>query len=375
MQHRGVILPSLYPIVLKTKTRQLAKLLKNACCSTNITTLKEQQVLALIQQLKQQITASGLRYEKPVTAFKNAHSVWRYVVTALYAIQKTGVGISPSCLSELENLSAQVSRQMQVYYYPGITNNDVSLLRLDACKTSLQKAKEHILLFTATQQQYAIINRHIDMAMSGEPASPFAWVWWSYFCHYIKSGSPGCDGTLSSLLTGLNFNCPEYLHSVYTAVKDQLLTLNGKEEKIDFLTTELAKYELQRHLSPVGYHPLAKPVHKAVIGFLKSERKVLTMQNTLPVFSHQPAAETGKIETTLSVPQLALFARLLIDANIIKTGNQAALLKQVAAAFSARGTTMVSSKSLRVNYYDPATPATNILKDHLINMLNQLKKY
>lgn len=77
----------------------------------------------------------------------------------------------------------------------------------------------------------------------------------------------------------------------------------------------------------------------------------------------------------LSVPQLALFIRLFIDTGIIKNDNNTALLKYFAAFVSTSKASVISAESLRVNFYSVPAAAKEIVKDRLIQMVNQLRNY
>jgi len=362
---------------LKTETRQLTKLLTTACCSTPASPLTEQQLLPAIREIRESLQEFILAGTKPSAVVKNMLYAWQHISNSLYAVQKMQLKVSASGFTELEQLYEWVSMQLHHYQQPGFTHGPVPLLKLVSFKQSLQKAKDCVTFFSATSEEYNIINRHIDTVLASEQVCSFAWVWWSYFCYYVNTeAATGKTTSLNAILTALNFNCSEYMVFLHTTCKHQLNVLDKHEEKIGFLTAELVKYKLLQHTTPVGYHPLAKCVSKTMLSLFKFELHGLKRQGNTPQLNGQiHAGEFSRIETTLSVPQLALLARLLIDVNIIKTGNQGALLKQLAAIFSARGTAAVSPKSLRVNYYEPAFPAKNIVKDHLFAMLNQLKKY
>ena len=79
--------------------------------------------------------------------------------------------------------------------------------------------------------------------------------------------------------------------------------------------------------------------------------------------------------TSFSVSQLAVMARLLVDCNIIQHSNQTNLMKRIAGAFKTNKAGQISAESLRVKYYTPEPAAINIIKEYLLQMLNQLKKY
>ncbi|CAN5416594.1 hypothetical protein BH10BAC2_BH10BAC2_18130 [soil metagenome] len=82
------------------------------------------------------------------------------------------------------------------------------------------------------------------------------------------------------------------------------------------------------------------------------------------------------VETNLSVPQLAVFVRLLVDTGIIAGRiNIASLTTNIAVMLRTRKASQISAESLRIKYYTPEQPAINILKEYLLQMMEALKKY
>jgi hypothetical protein len=80
-------------------------------------------------------------------------------------------------------------------------------------------------------------------------------------------------------------------------------------------------------------------------------------------------------QTPMSVPQLALFVRLLVESGTIKCQNQSLLLRAIAASFSTAKATSISSESLRIKYYATDPASVNIVKEYVIKMMNQLRRF
>lgn len=90
-----------------------------------------------------------------------------------------------------------------------------------------------------------------------------------------------------------------------------------------------------------------------------------------------PAAESiPSISIALSVPQLAVLLRLLVDAGII-TGvtNITHFTGIVAKNISTHKPVPVSAESLRSKYYSPDIPSLNIMKQHLLKMMRLISSY
>ena len=82
-----------------------------------------------------------------------------------------------------------------------------------------------------------------------------------------------------------------------------------------------------------------------------------------------------KILTALSVPQLALFIRLLIDVGILQARSRSAILRKIASSLSTAKTGSISEESLRIKFYTPQSVAINIIKEYLYKMINLLRDY
>ena len=81
------------------------------------------------------------------------------------------------------------------------------------------------------------------------------------------------------------------------------------------------------------------------------------------------------IKTDLSVKQLGLFIRLLVDVKIIQTNNQTELINHIAALTTTENQEVISPQSLRRHYYAIDEHTKDKMKDWLITTLNQIKKY
>jgi len=95
----------------------------------------------------------------------------------------------------------------------------------------------------------------------------------------------------------------------------------------------------------------------------------------LPAFTKKPD-ELQTLQTNLSVPQLGLFIRLLVESGVIDgKGNISALISKVASMLKTRKAMPVSVESLRIKYYAPEKAAVNILKEYIGQMMQVLRKF
>ncbi|MGN6211496.1 hypothetical protein [Parafilimonas sp.] len=267
-------------------------------------------------------------------------------------------------------LQKKIDNALEWYCYHH--HNHLNLLPVKALTKALLEAEIRLEQNTQLAGLYAVIKPEITNLKSTRIWPYHRWLWWSRFLTALP-GMPEADtASLENLLVCLNFNIPGFISRLCVNLQQAIDNSETQEAKIRLVTAELSKYSLMAATAHT-YVPAEKPVKQIMLTLLRQHAFYL---------SHAPAAGgAGKqqpacrLSTTLSVPQLALFVRLLTDARIISETNQSALLKNVAAIVSTARTASISPESLRVNYYTPGLAAKNIVKDHLINMINLLRKY
>lgn len=89
-----------------------------------------------------------------------------------------------------------------------------------------------------------------------------------------------------------------------------------------------------------------------------------------------PASSGEPLITSLSVPQLALLIRLMVDAGMLVQGqNISALMSKIATHIQTRKVLHISAESLRVKYYSPEKAAISILRDYMQKMIQLLRNY
>ena len=94
----------------------------------------------------------------------------------------------------------------------------------------------------------------------------------------------------------------------------------------------------------------------------------------IPVVHTSESLPEKLLQTPLSVAQLGLFIRLLVEGEIIKSENNSMLLRWIAASFKTKRTEVISAESLRIKYYAADQASVNIVREYLLRMMNQLKK-
>jgi len=202
------------------------------------------------------------------------------------------------------------------------------------------------------------------------------WLWWMQFFSVLLN--PGSNETLclEELLTTLNFNTPGYINWLLASLEKETAARHTRAEKLEYLSGLLMQYRLKEAWNEGAFNPAVPPVMGSLMIMIKTAiKKISFASETVPPPPASQVNFLGKLGTTLSVPQLALFIRLLVDTKIIDQHSQALLLKNIASVIHTARVSDISPESLRINYYTPNNAAKNIIKEYLINMVNRLKNY
>ncbi|HEX5153614.1 MAG TPA: hypothetical protein VFW07_19330 [Parafilimonas sp.] len=261
----------------------------------------------------------------------------------------------------------------ELYDPSSIELDNAVLLPLEGLCKTMFKLEEKMLQHWNNTQPFTILQPYIVALRKAKWLPYHRWQWWSCFwcaaSHLLKEK----EIDLENLLTGLNFNTPEYVSWLVTRLKQEAGSQPSVSAKLDYLSCKIINYKLLPGRA-AAFIPASAKIKHVLIAALKRECKLLQLMPAANI-SARAHTEISKLNTGLSVPQLALFIRLMIDAKIINETNQSALLKNIAAVICTSRTASVSSESLRINYYTPNGTAKNIVKDHLLNMISLLRSY
>lgn len=172
------------------------------------------------------------------------------------------------------------------------------------------------------------------------------------------------------LLIRYNFNDPVWIDQLIHYWAAQRESLGTTEERISFWRN--CQQELTR-LQPVhdqALHPEQKNCKELLLESIALEEITHGDQ-----FSESPADRDKPFETTLSVSQLGLFLRLQVDTQILQTSNKNELIRQTASRYRTNRTTQISPENLHKKFYTCDPAAISIMRVHLVNMMNWLKRY
>ena len=149
-------------------------------------------------------------------------------------------------------------------------------------------------------------------------------------------------------------------------------------EKLDFLFHYL-KIVNQKHCrTKLFYNSNLPSLKNQLISWIEEEINYLTKKAQLNTQQQQPNLFTQldkpKLQSGLSVAQLAYFFKLQVDAGIIPHKNQRDIFRHIAEGYQTSKAHEISIESLSNKYYNAESTTIESLKDKIIQMLNQIKK-
>lgn len=222
-----------------------------------------------------------------------------------------------------------------------------------------------------SDQLFHLLQAEINVIVQTKTIPYTRWLWWSEFCLQWSSVQHTDAGTLAEILVTLNFNKGCFIRWLLAALEEELLAITSATQQLEHVLMRIAS--LYKLPATEGYCTMQASVKQAMLQALKIKLTVLKQTVFLPVSNRKDG--NTKINTALSVPQLALLLRLMVDTKIIDEKNTTALLKQVSTAVCTAKTATVSAESLRINYYTPNAAAKNIMKEYLLQMVQLLNRY
>lgn len=162
------------------------------------------------------------------------------------------------------------------------------------------------------------------------------------------------ENEITNFLIYLNFNSYRFLNFSTRKMNEEVQkfsSLIGKLEKLAYFKKEIN----QKLIKPgCALRPERLHIQQQITKWLEEEINYLEKKRHLMVMypqKNETNDEGFKIETSLSVPQLACLAKLLIESGVITNKKHSEVIRFLAAHFSTIKNENISSESLRSKYY------------------------
>lgn len=163
--------------------------------------------------------------------------------------------------------------------------------------------------------------------------------------------------SLKDILIAYNFNTLKVVHYLTATITKEMQMIESAKEKIDCLN-RLLKEVKQIMVKPdcafIDWHQPLSLILCNWIGeeILFYERGLLLYSGAYPAGIQNLVNAGYKIETELSVNQLACFVRLFTECEVLKNTNVRELLNFLAEHIRSKKRENISAESLRLKYYN-----------------------
>ena len=183
---------------------------------------------------------------------------------------------------------------------------------------------------------------------------------------------------LKQLMLCMNYNKFSFVRYLVKTFEAQVNQCTSANEKIEQWFLYRKQLKQLQHLPHYSLFPNSPSLKKMIISHINEEIKFLKTQQVnqnTSLSQNDMLCSQERLVTCLSVAQLALFVRLMIDLDILQTKNQSALLRRITTFIRTPKTDLISEESLRSKFYTPQNASAKIIKEYLLKMMNSLRAY
>ena len=194
--------------------------------------------------------------------------------------------------------------------------------------------------------------------------------YWTELLSILPSEQPGLyeDTTTAMIFTLIRRNCNHSLF-IHFFIERCTLLLSESTNPIQHWATYLHWVDRIPLIDQMGAEPSLPSVKHQLKEAIQIE--LIRCQEEVPI--NNKSLTDIRFQTTLSISQLAVLFRLLIESGILITQNKKELIRMVAQSFqSKRVEHQISEQHLYAKFFSPDTASLSILRTHLVNMLQKL---
>lgn len=357
---------------METETKNLAGLLRHVLQKTRAVNGVCQEITHALNALHAAVEIEMSCAGKPVTVTSKLRAALHTVSGLLYLLCNKKIPLNSSnqnlLLAHAYKLHKALCCYLSEYYDAGIAFG--RRFEIKDLPAVLSTVSDNLKNNSPEHEVLQILRSALQEALKTKPLSLNRWLWWACFAE-LTEGTTHSPFFMEQSLIKLNFNIPAFVDHLSANIFKQLQCADGLQEQLKLLSKELQKYT-NLITCCHGYLSAKTSVKQYMISFLKFQFRLLSVQAS---YLPSKTIKLPKLNSALSVPQLALFIRLMVETKIINETSQLPLLKNIAAIVSTPKASVVSAESLRVNYYTPGLAAKNITKEYLSQMIRLLNSY
>lgn len=177
---------------------------------------------------------------------------------------------------------------------------------------------------------------------------------------------------LIETLLSLKFNDERFLFQVYNSLKESIAAVEPDEKQLQLLKSYYKCISQIIETANEALFPEKASPKDMVLDWLSQEIQFL--EASYPKKENIPGAPAAKINTSLSVPVLALYIRLFKEAGIITNNNYQELFRVVSSTFTTHRKADVAHTHLHSKFYAIEESAKRKVFDQLMEMAHLCKR-
>jgi hypothetical protein len=245
---------------------------------------------------------------------------------------------------------------------------DATLAQLKECTETVEA-----ILVKLSDKDLAAIYRNMiaGLQMSNEDPSYQRIAFITEVCNQVKSlvATP-TDEQLREFLLSVNYNEREYVTYYVQFLRKTLGQAETQADKIEHIAFQLKTISQIHALGRLGFNPTGRSIKQQLLDWLVDElefyeRKQRHVVNGIP--KGDEAVKDFKLLFDLSVAQLALLIKTLVDTSVIQNKNLSEVLRFFAMSSTTKRSENVSFESLRIKYYNTEDTTKQMLRVLLTN--------
>lgn len=284
-------------------------------------------------------------------------------------------------LMELEDLLNYMARNFPSYFDDELKVTERLRWELAAIvKQDIKKISSDLNRLHVPEHLGTVICKPLEALLSPEIFLNYReYYYLKEFYRKLVEAIGKAETDFTKLLLYLNFNSIWFFNFYVVQLKEISEGIDSDTKLIAFYALKLKELNQVIMKAGVSYKPKLPSIKDQIGGWICEELFYLEKKHQLkysvsPKDNNIPANQF-KVETDLSVAELSLGLKLLIETGVIRSKNSSELMRTVAKGFRSRKQDSISEDSLRNKYYNVESGTANSVKDLIIGLLNTVRKY
>lgn len=184
---------------------------------------------------------------------------------------------------------------------------------------------------------------------------------------------------VNELLYRINYNSFDIQFYKTALIKIEVEAIESISDKIDYLYHSLKNVNQRRSKVNIAFDSSLMSLKDQLTGWLEEEinylNKKIQLQTKQPSFNLFSENDKLKLESGLTVAQLACFFKLQSDVGIISHKVQQDIFKHLSESYQTTNVSDISQGSIKNKFYNFDSSTIEMMKQKIIEMLNLIKAH